>query len=280
MRRHIWMALLLVSCVGTAAASGLATVRKQVESTMLVEGTIDLDSQGRVEHYTLEHQEALPPAIVKMLARVLPQWRFEPVEVDGQATAVRSDMSLRLVAKKLDNGNFAVEIRGAHFGQDKPGESVSSAKLLPPRYPQVAVEMGAGGTVYLVLKIARDGRVQEAIAEQVNLRIIANERAMATLRTLLADAALKAAKRWTFTPPTRGEEVDAAFWSVRVPVDFFLMDDRRPKDHEWHAYVPGPRQPIPWRDDTSLSSAADALGAGGVYPLDTGLRLLTALDPG
>lgn len=280
MARHIWMALLLVSCVGAAAAKGPAAVRKQVESTMLVEGTIDLDSQGRVERYTLDRQETLPPAIIGMFARVLPQWRFEPVEVDGQATAVRSDMSLRLVAKKLDNGNFNVEIRGAHFGQDKPGESVSSAKLLPPRYPQVAVEMGAGGTVYIVLKVARDGRVQEAIAEQVNLRIIASERQMATLRALLADAALNAAKRWTFIPPTRGDEVDAAFWSVRVPVDFIPMDARQPKAHEWHAYVPGPRQPIPWYDDSSLSSAADALGAGGVYPLNAGLRLLTALDPG
>lgn len=277
MARPLWMALLLVFCVGAAAANGRGAVRKQVESTMLLNGTIDLDAQGRVARYTLERQEKLPQPVAGLIARVVPQWRFEPVQVDGQATAVRSDMSLRLVAKKLDNGDYSLAIGGAQFHPAQPDAPTGKRKLAPPRYPDAAVLAGVGGTVYVVLKISPDGRVEDTLAEQVNLRIIATERQMGMWRELLAKAALRAAKSWTFDTPV--DERDAPFWSARVPVDFVAPDQRPIQDHEWHAYVPGPRQPIPWSDDSSASTAADALGAGGVYPLNGGLRLLSALDP-
>lgn len=272
------MALLLVSCIGAATASEPAAVRNQVESTLLVKGMIDLDANGRVDGYTLERQETLPPGIIALFARVVPQWRFEPVQIGGKASATRESMSLRLVAKKLDNGNFRAEIRGAHFGQARPGESVSGANFSPPNYPEAAAKSGVGGIAYLVLKIARDGRVEDAVAEQVNLRVIDGKREMKLWRELLARAALQAATRWTFKPPTAGEEVGAKYWSVRVPVDF-IAGQHKIKDHEWQAYVPGPRQAIPWIADSSALPAADALAAGGVYPLNSAPRLLTSLNP-
>ena len=278
MARQLWMALMLVSCIGAAAANGPGAVRKQVESTMLLKGTIDLDAQGWVTRYTLERQEKLPQPVAGLIARLVPQWRFEPVEVDGQATAVRSDMSLRLVAKKLDNGDYSLAISGAQFHPAQPDASTGKRKLAPPNYPDAAARAGVGGTVYVVLKITPDGRVEATLAEQVNLRIIASEPQMEKWRELLAKAALRAAKKWTFDTPL--DERDAPFWSARVPVEFVAPDQRGIKDDEWHAYVPGPRQPIPWSDDRSPSTAADALGAGGVYSLNAGLRLLTALEPG
>lgn len=279
MARQGWMALLLVCWVGVAVASGPAEVRKQIESTLLVKGTIDMDAQGRVERYSIEHRETLPPSIVGLIARVVPQWRFEPVQVDGRASAARTNMSLRLVAKKLDSGDFTVEIRGAQFYAAQPEARFGKGRLAPPHYPEDAAFAGVGGTAYIVLKVARDGRVEEAIAEQVNLRIVASERDMARFRKMFADAALKAAKRWTFTPPTVGEGVDEPFWSARVPVDFIAPNRREVKDHEWNAYVPGPRQAIPWIAHSFGLPAADALAAGGVYPLNAGPRLLSALDP-
>jgi hypothetical protein len=137
--------------------------------------------------------------------------------------------------------------------------------------------VGAAGTAYLVLKIGRDGRVADAVAEQVNLRVVASEKNMARLRKLFAGAALAGAKKWTFNPPTIGEEADDPYWSVRVPVAFFTDHLQLPKDTEWHSYVPGPRNPIPWRSEQPTDSP-DALAAGGVYPLDNnGPRLLTPL---
>ncbi len=271
------MGLLLATCVGAAAAAGgPGGVRKQVESSMLVKGTIDLHPDGRVAGYALDNPNAVPEGIAGMIARAVPQWRFEPVKVDDGATRGRASMSLRIVARKMDSGDFSVEIRAAQFGQDRPGEAVTGVKLSPPRYPEKAAVGGVGGTVYTVVKIGRDGRVEDAVAEQVNLRVISSENDMGQWRDVLAKAALRAAKTWTFSPPTRGEAVDEPYWSARVPVDFVAPDKRPVKDGQWEAYVPGPSSSIPWSTGDTASSA-DALPAGGVYPVGSGPRLLTAL---
>ena len=81
--------------------------------------------------------------------------------------------------------------------------------------------------------------------------------------------------KWQFVPPEKGEYVDAPYWSVRVPVDFVIPGRGDPAKPGWHAYVPGPRQSIPWVKDDD-ASGADAVTAGGMYPLGAGPRLLTA----
>lgn len=283
MGKRFWAGLLLASVVGAAFASGAGrgpgAVRKQIESSLLVEGTIDINADGSVAAYALPRAKDLPSGIVGMIDKVVPQWRFEPVELRDGTTRARATMHLRFVARKLDNGNFSVEVRGAWFGGDKPEESVSSRdRMTPPGYPEMAARAGVGGTVYTVLKIGRDGRVEDAIAEQVNLRVVANEASMQRWRDLLAKSALRAAKAWTFLPPASGEDVDAPYWSARVPVDFIAPAGSLPKPHQWQAYVPGPRARIPWRNDES-DPGADAVAGGGVYPLDGGPRLLTALNP-
>lgn len=282
MAKRLWMALLLVSCVGAAVAGrpgGVESVRQQVESTMVVTGTIDLHPDGRVLGYALNPKSTLPQAVVEMIAGTLPQWRFDPVEAGEAADTERSTMSLRLVAKELDNGDFRLQIRGAHFGQGRPGEAISSARLNPPRYPQDAAMAGVGGTVYAVVKIGRDGRVLDAVAEQVNLRILASERDMTRWRELLAKATLRALKQWKFTPPTHGADMDAPYWCARVPVDFVAPGTRKSDDDRWQAYVPGPRQLVPWATGDDPAQGADALAGGGVYPMGVGRRLLSPLDP-
>lgn len=279
MGKRFLVAVLLASLGATAFATGTGAVRKQVESSLLVEGSIDINADGSVAGYALPGEKELPRGLVVMIDRVVPQWRFEPVELRDGATKARATMSLRFVAKELDDGKISVEIRSARFGDDTPAESVLSKDMLtPPRYPEVAARAGVGGTVYTVLKIGRDGHVEEAIAQQVNLRIVASEASMRRWRDLLAQSALRAAKDWTFLPPTKGEDVDAPYWSVSVPVDFVAPGTKAPSRQQWHTYVPGPRAQIPWRDDKS-DAGGDALAAGGVYPLDGGPRLLTALNP-
>lgn len=281
MGKRLWAALLLACCVGAVSAAGPASVREQVEATLLVKGTIDIGADGGVDGYTIEQQEQLPEGIAGVIDRVVPRWRFEPVHVGGRAARVRAGMNLRLVARKLDNGDFAVQIRDAGFNQEsEPGELVIGDQIRPPRYPPDALRTGVSGTVYLALKVGRDGRVEEAMAEQVNLRVVGSERQMRLSRELLAKAALAAARYWTFKTPTTGEHQDDPYWSVRTPVSFEIQGKPVPEDHQWHAYVPGPRQTIPWfTDDDREPSAADALAAGGVYPLNGGPRLLTSLDP-
>lgn len=265
-------AALSLSGAGDALAQSRGEVRKQVESSLVVKGTIDITADGRVLDHALERADELPPSVVELIARNAKSWQFEPVVLQPGTTRARAPMSIRLVAKRLDGERFAVEMRGTQFGSHAPAETVTSVKLTPPRYPEAAAYAGVGGTVYVVLRVGRAGRVEAAEAEQVNLQAIANEAVMQRWRNVLAQAALGAARKWTFTPPTEGEDVEDSYWSVRVPVDFIAPGRDVPSEHQWRAYVPGPRAVIPWVHDTS---PADALAAGSIQPIGRGLRLMT-----
>ncbi len=278
MKRLFWMALLLVAA-GAAFAAGPGAVRKRIESSLLVKGTIDISAEGKVLGYALERDEALPAAVQRLVARAVPMWQFEPVELKTGTTRGRARMSLRLVARKLDEENFSVAIQGAQFGQEHVAGGLASKQMAPPRYPEDAQYAGVGGTVYLAVKVGRDGRVEDVTAEQVNLRVIASEPAMQRWRDVLEKASVRAARKWTFTPPTAGEDADAPYWSARVPVAFIAPGAKEPRDDEWSAYIPGPRRSIPWYPEAQ-GAGADALAAGDVQMLGAGPRLLTALDPG
>src|SRR5690606_19264913 len=147
----------------------------------------------------------------------------------------------------------------------------------PPSYPVGAEMAGGKGTVYLVLRIGREGRVEDLFVEQVNLTTLGTEAQMAAVREVLGKAATEAAWKWTFHPPTTGEEVDDDHWTVRVPVEFRLYDDKPAAYGQWEAYLPGPRTTAAWaQDDVS----PDAIAAGGLQPVGGGLKLLTPLRKG
>lgn len=274
------LVLMLWTSVAMAASTS-AEIRKQVEASMLLQGTIDIDVQGQVVGHHLAQASSLPPALLDYVDRRIRAWHFEPVLVDGKPVHARSPMQLRLVTKK-DGENYLLRIAGANFGTTAGAEDEVPRikdKLGPPHYPELAAHSGVGGTVYMVLRVGRDGSVVEAIAEQVNLRSVGTEREMRMYRRLLADASIEATRRWTFTFPTRGEDADAPFVSVRVPVDFVTPNLPEAKPGQWQAYVPGPRQGIPWRTWDDAAESPDALAAGGVYPdRPRGPKLIGGLD--
>ena len=263
------------------AANTRGEVRKQVEASVLVQGAIDIEPDGRVAGYQIDQQKALTPAMVAAIDPIIRAWRFEPVLVDGKAVRARSPMGLRLVARP-DGDNFKLRIAGVNFGRtDEDNDESPSArgKLERPAYPSEAVYDGVGGVVYLVVRIGRDGTVEDVIAEQVNLRAVGTELEMERYRKLLTAAAMKVARRWRFNYPTRGEDADKPFISARVPVDFIHSARPEEKVGEWIAYVPGPRQSVPWRNWDAAMQAPDAIAAGGIYPdRPTGPKLLSGLD--
>jgi TonB family protein len=281
MRARLWTGLSLLLCSFVVLAAGPGAVRKQVESSMLVTGSIEVDAGGKVTGFGLDQQESLPPGIVELIRKSVPAWTFEPLLLDGAPVNVKTNMGLRIVARKIDEQRYDVDIRSASFGKHEPGESVSSKKLRAPAYPTAAAQSGTNGTVYLLLRVGKDGVVKDVVAEQVNLRVVASEADMTRWRQVLERSAMSAARKWTFNPPQSGEEAGADFWSVRVPVDYRLDHDKGPRQGQWEAYVPGPRQIAPWlRRDELAASGADALVAGGVYQVGRGLRLLTPLGAG
>lgn len=295
MRRWGWLLLLALFAAG-AFAAGPRAARKQVEASMQVTGRITIERNGSVSGWTLDEREKLPGGVSRLVDKAVPQFRFEPVLVEGKPTRGTARMSLVVTAKPAGDGEFEVSIRDGRFGREAfspeerdasglAAEYVTSEQMKPPPYPMRALEMNAQGTVYLALRVNRQGTVDDVVVEQVNLRTIGSEREMQQMRDMLAKPALAAARAWTFRAPTAGEWVDDDSWTLRVPVDFFISEHRRDVRQagygEWNSYVPGPRMPIPWDVDAAEASLSpDTLIAGEVHQEGTTMKLLTPLGGG
>lgn len=282
MKRFL-MGLFCALLSAAALAAGPAAVRKRVQASMLLTGTIVVAPDGSVSSYAIDKPEKLPPMVTGLIAESIPRWKFEPTLLDGKPVAAKAKMSVRFVAKPVGDDKYSVGISGAEFGQNVPGESITYKDRVAPTYPHEAARSRVSGTVYLLLRVERQGQVQEAVAEQVNLVVVDNDEEMERWRKMLANSALAAARKWTFNLPTSGEHMNDEYWVARVPVTYGLgrYDELRADDYgKWQPYVPGPRQPVPWIDEQRLlSGSADALPDEGLHPLvRDGLRLITPHD--
>ena len=276
-----WLLAALCMLPPALQAQTAREVRKQAEASMLVTGTIDIQPDGSVSGHALDAADKLPAYVVDLVRRAVPALRFEPVLADGQPVVARAKMSLRLVARPGDEGNMVVGIRSAHFGEEDllSTDQVRPLKLPPPLYPEAALQVGGKGTAYVLIQGGRDGKVIDAVVEQVTLRVAGPEREMESLRRQLTEASLRAARRWTFLPPTTGDHIDDPHWSVRVPVDYALHGERNVEDvpGQWVGYVPGPRQRASWITKDDVSGSPDAVAGGGIYPAHSRFKLLTPL---
>lgn len=282
-RRIFVLFALLAFSAAIDAGTDRGAVRKQVESSLSVTGSIDIDAAGEVVAHTLDQPEKLPKGIVDMVARIAPRWRFEPVSLQRNAIS-RSAMSLLFVAKKQEDGQLAVELRSASFNSPSPqGKTILDKKTFrTPEYPFTALGgSGVSGTVYLVVRYDREGRILDIDAEQVNMRVIGTEAQMAQWRRALTQSCLTAAKRWKLVVPDGDIPAGRDSTVGRIPVSFSTEDMRETRYGQWEAYIPGPRANIPWMDSTSLAgSTPDALAPGAFYSADAQRRLLTPLSGG
>ena len=246
--------------------------------SLLVRGHADIDREGRVTAHALEQPDQLPDFVVALVADAMPQLRFEPVLVDGAPALARAKMTLRVVAQR-DGDHMRLSFRSMHFGEEHAAlpdeERVTSVQMAPPRYPATAVRVGGQGTVYLLVKIGRDGLVEDVVVEQTNLASIGTARQMERLRSQLEQSSLTAARTWRFSPPTTGEDAGQDYWPLRVPVEYSLADKRKPRYGQWIAYHPGERTVRPeWAPEESKGFNPDLLAAGTAHSADSKFRLL------
>ncbi|HEY1070927.1 protein tonB [Thermomonas sp.] len=276
------LGIALSSMPSVADAGNARAAIKQVESTLLVTGTIVIAPDGTVRDYKLDDSRALGESLEQFLDASIRSWRFQPVVVDGAVVTAEAPMRLRLVANGQEDGGMRVRIAATWFDSEKSrprADASRSSRLRPPGYPMGALRLGAQGIVYVVLRYGRDGRVQEAGVERVNLRTLGTDRQMSDLRKQFEDAALRAARTWTFLPPATGKEAEQDNWLVRVPVDFRMTNRQQPKPWEWQSYVPDPTvRDLPWaREQLRIAGSPEALPDSGVYPLERStIRLLNA----
>jgi TonB family protein len=257
----------------TAWAAGSSAVRQTAEGSMLVTGWIDVSPDGSVHGYSVDQSDKIPAVVLDLIQKNVPAWKFK---FDSNPNVIeRAKMSVRMVVKRVDDTHDSVAIAGASFGDatNTAGETVTYKARQAPTYPRAAVQARVNGTVYLYLRVGRQGQVEDAVAEQVNLGAYGND---------MDDAALKAAKDWTFNTPTTGKHVDDPYWDVRVPVNFniHVADTPAPDTYgKWEVYIPGPHQPIPWlKSGLQTTPSSDAIPEGSISQAHSDLHLLTPLE--
>lgn len=285
MKYVICFVLVLFWCGGSGEArAGTATVRKQAEMSMLVTGSIEIEKDGSIGKHAIDQPHELPPAVTQLIDKAMPQWRFEPVQVEGKVVRARAKMGMRVIAIQLDDGNYQLRIGSASFGDEEAAAEKHIAnrrkKLTPPRYPEAAYRNNITGTVYLLVKVNAQGDVDDVATEQVNLTVVGNERQMEQGRKLLSDASAAAARKWRFNVPTREDLGDDGYMVMRVPVDYKFRGQKEVRYGQWSAYIPGPRQRPTWVQDEDARQSPDAMIAGTAYPVGSGPKLLTPLTEG
>ncbi|GAA5001048.1 protein tonB [Pseudoluteimonas lycopersici] len=279
-------AVALLAVFFAVDASSPQALRKQMELSMVVTGLIDIDADGRVAHYALDKPEKLPSEIVQLVSMKLPNWKFATKTIDGKPVGAHAKVALRFVASPKGGGDYDIGIRTASFFDDADKENrISVGKRTSIGTLVTALMMsGATGDVYIALKIGPDGRVMDGIVEQVNLTATGTDAQMAHARKLLGERSLAVLRDWTFIVPASGEGASKPYWSGVMPL-VFRMRNGQPEDGnygKWHAYLPGPRANIPWRnpEDEKNAGGIDALPAG-LFSLDgVGPKLLTPLMQG
>lgn len=299
-----WTALLLLLAMAVPALAyayepgGVDDVERTAQASMVVTGLIAVNPDGSVYGYSLDHRNELPPAVVDLIGRTLPQWQFKPVEVDGKPAQARARMSLRVVAHQTKLNQWVASIQGAQFGENAelatgtcpPDECLAYAQIGKPQYPLWAAQNMAGGTVYLVVDVGRDGHVENAAVRQVDLRKLASSNLLDNWRQELATATLRAAKQWTFHVPTTGNLATKSHWLVNIPVVFSIRTAAgnvvggSSGYGKWTEYLPGPVHPIPWARPSNGSvlagDNADAIpNDGKPFVLDARFVLLNRLGP-
>lgn len=271
MRRCFWVAL--AASAWAAAAVHAEDVSKLAEASLLVKGTVQLNADGSVHDYVLDHQEKIPSAALDLIQRNVPSWKFQFSATP--TSLVKESMSLRIVAKATDEKNMKLSISGVQFDDvnDQRTEYVHSVDRVMPTFPQFSLRDRVSGRVYLLVRVGKDGKVADIAAEQVNLRKYMPQTNMAPYRDDLAKAAIAAVKKWIFSVPTSGRWAQSPYWYVRVPVNFHIanenLDLNSGDDYgSWEVYVPGPRLNIPWvANKRLLAEAADTTPDGTTHQL-------------
>jgi len=279
-RRVVVLLALLALCLSPVFAQNARQMRSEVEASMLVTGTVDIERDGAVAGYALDQEDKLPAEAVNLVRRFVPQMQFEPVLDGGAPIATRAKMSLRLVAAPVGEGQMRITIRSAHFVNEASADAtrtVRSSNLQHPSYPTEVASMGGKGTVYTLVQVAPDGSVRDVAIEQVNLTVLGSAREMASIRESLAKSVRRTARRWQFTPPSDGSAPERGYWLVRVPVEFSFYGDRE-RYGQWSAYHPGPRNSPAWALPDPPGFSPDTLVAGTAHPAESRFRLLTPLE--
>lgn len=248
-------------------------VRNQVVGSMRLTGTLVVGADGAITAYAIDHSEKVTPEVLRHVARYVPRWRV--IESGG---AGNKRFSVRVMATPRGDGYFALSLVGASIVEKRRPEEdlIAHGRLKIPSYPRSLGGIGVSGTVYVVVKVGRDGDVEDFVTEQVNLNLVGTSAEVVKAQADFAAHTAAAVRQWKFRWPKAGPDASQPYLSVRVPVDYIL--NRRLGYAEWEYYVPGPRRVAPWvQQDDGMALGAGEAGVPQV--LGMGPRIETSLEP-
>ena len=260
------------------AAERAAELDRQLELTMVVSGDLDVDAEGRVQRYTLDHRDKLPQALVRMLDGRVPLWRFAPMALPEGQTHSALRMHLRVYANRAgeERDMFRMSVREAGFLlRDDPRPGTDRLRYDPRSRLDAFGAMP--GIVYLALRIGPDGTVLQAFVERVDLAVKGSAKDMAEWRESLGRFTERQTRRLRFKVPATGPDAGLDEWKGRLPVAYNIP---KPQDWEWQAYYRGPETRAPWKgaEDAENAVPTDLLPADSAETPEQARRLLTPLD--
>lgn len=250
------------------------------EASMVVTGSITVGPDGTVQAYRLDHVDKLPKGARQTLATVVPNWRFEPPTKAGEPVTMRSRMSIRLVARELEDASLTVAIGDTSF-RDADGPEIAAVDIPRFDYPGRLIRQRVAGTVYLLLQLDAHGRVRRAAARQVNLRTYGSPSELRRWRKRLASAVLSVVQEQSgdfhFSVPAAALK-PSGYAVVCLPVDFSLGGPHKIGYGQWDTYLRGPSYQVPWAAPALLAGGIDSVAPNAVHQL--GADSLTLLPSG
>lgn len=275
--RHFAASLLLACLLAlSTVASAQRIDPRQVESSLLVTGTIEIAADGTVLGYTLDQPGKLQRTVLNLVAGIAPHWKFEPVS-DPAPQSLK--MSLRFVARRPDDTHVTVTLSSAQFSVPDPDPDTTlqldKRKMRMPTYPKELAEQQIEAMVYVTVRAHPDG-TGDAVVRRVDLMARGSQADMARWRTALAQRALTAAKEWRYRVPTQGADAQRTVWYANVPISF-TMEGEIPPYGVWQTYLPGPETPSPWENEADKDTNYDAAPPNSITGASTARRLLTPL---
>ena len=269
--RNSWLILLLSLALAPSAFAHSGDIEMFTVGTT---GRLTIDEQGRVAKVELDNKE-VGKDILADYEKLIHQWRFEPVLVDGQPHAVTGYMRLGLIAfRKQGEDGVRLGMRSVQFYdppsmQSESGWPAFEGKVKSPVYPAKPARAGTGATVLLMVKVDQAGEVADVAAKSIWLvgsgfGTPVHQRKLAAQ---FAKASEKAAAAWRFSRQPEGGV-------VLIPIRFTPPGYDTSK---WVRTLPVPVETPQWVADASEAGKDLPTQEPGQVPSDR-FRLLTQLD--
>lgn len=264
-----------------ASADAAAPLESVV--TMRLDGSITVDERGQVSEFHLD--TPVVPVISTALGRIVPQWQFKPVLVDGKPHSARAKVRMILAAQKvgetyqarIDNAVFRDSFDASANANESPA-LITAKRMPPPAYPFGALQAGISGRVLLAVKVRADGRADKVMPVQTLLfDVKGRELVLRAAIKQFEQAAVNATRSWRFNVAPRNTPRTDADMTVMVPVQYIVGSAQLDAPGTWHTVIRGPKRKAQWLGEAPGLQRIGASDASGteLIPATSVVQLAT-----